>query len=455
MTMFKKLEKLLTILAIAYGLCAQIVVAAEEGTASQRSVLIDLEHSPVELHRIPIEVSQVSDRVYVASGITKLYLIATTEGNVLFDAGFSGQASKQLTLLQEAVPGKIVKVVVSHSHPDHTGAAIALQQQGAEIIAHREFVEEQRYLNELADYQHRRNQPLFPWMPEELPDRGPFPHGRLIPSHTVGEQDYIFELGGVRFEVLSAPGAEGADNIVLWLPDQKMLFSGDTFGPFFPAFPNVFTMRGEKVRKPVEYIQSLDKMIPLGAQMILPAHPPIVSSGGDEITAGLIRMRDAVQYVHDRVIDGMNSGKTVYQLMAEVVLPTELELSQQHGRVSWAVKSIWEYYATWFHFDTTTELYAVSPRAVYGDVGSLVGSDVLTRQAEEYLRRGEAVKAIQVLEMANAADDSYAPAWQSHRRALKVLLERAENGLANNYEIYWLRLQIRRIDEKLKVLVGP
>ena len=31
--------------------------------------------------------------------------------------------------------------------------------------------------------------------------------------------------------------------------------------------------------------------------------------------------------------------------------------AQIHGRVSWAVKSIWEYYATWFHFDATTELY--------------------------------------------------------------------------------------------------
>ena len=67
----------------------------------------------------------------------------------------------------------------------------------------------------------------------------------------------------------------------------------------------------------------------------------------------------SADYVHDATIAGMNAGKTVYQLMEEIALPPELALSQAHGRVSWAVKSIWEYYATWFHFDSTTELYSI------------------------------------------------------------------------------------------------
>lgn len=449
---FRTIKQLLLAAVITFSSLA--VYAVDEGTESQRSVLIDLQHTPVDLHKIPLQVHQLSENVYWASGITKLYLIQTAQGNVLFDAGYSGQAFKQLELLRAAVPGEIVKVVVSHSHPDHTALAIPLQKQGAKVVAHREFSEEQRYLNELAKYQHSRNQPLFPWMPRELPERGRYPHGQLVPDQTVGEQDYAFELGGIKFEVLSTPAAEGADNLVLWMPEQKMLFSGDTFGPFFPAFPNIFTMRGEKIRKPIEYIQSINKMIPLGAEVILPAHPPIVAEGKEFIVAGLKKMRDAVQYVHDEVVKDMNAGKTVYQSMAEITLPTELELSQQHGRISWAVKSIWEYYATWFHFDRTVELYPVAPNAVYTDVGNLVGSDVLTQQAEEYLLNDEPVKAIQVLEMASAADDSYVPAWQSHRKALSILLKRAENGLANNYEIFWLRMQIRKIDNKLNELAG-
>ena len=77
----------------------------------------------------------------------------------------------------------------------------------------------------------------------------------LVPNVTVdNDEPYRFTLGNRRFEVYGTPGAEGADNIVLWLPDEKILFSGDFFGPQFPQFPNVFTMRGEKVRKPIEYL---------------------------------------------------------------------------------------------------------------------------------------------------------------------------------------------------------
>ena len=109
------------------------------------------------------------------------------------------------------------------------------------------------------------------------------------------------------------------NNIVLWLPQQKVLITGDFFGPQFPQFPNIFTMRGEKVRKPVEYIASLDKLIALEPEIIIPSHlAPTV--GKEEIREGMQRIRDAVQYVHDETIAGMNAGKTVYQLMEEIHL---------------------------------------------------------------------------------------------------------------------------------------
>ena len=156
----------------------------------------------------------------------------------------------------------------------------------------------------------------------------------------------MFELGGVRFEVLNTPGAEGADNVSLWLPGRRILFTGDTLGFIWPGFPNIFTMRGEKIRRPVEYIRTLERFIALEPAMLVPSHhDPVV--GRDNVLAGLRKVRDAVRHVHDAVVAGMNEGRTVHEVMAEVTLPPELDLPQGHGKVSWAVKSIWEYYATW------------------------------------------------------------------------------------------------------------
>lgn len=62
--------------------------------------------------------------------------------------------------------------------------------------------------------------------------------------------------------------------------------------------------------------------------------------GRETIVAALTKIRNAVAYVHSEVIKGMNEGKTVHQLMDSIQLPAHLDLTQEHRRVSWAVKSI-------------------------------------------------------------------------------------------------------------------
>ena len=399
---------------------------------------------------IPVEVRKLADNVYQARGVANTHLIATSEGNVLYDTGLSLQVPKQKRLLEEAAPeAPLTHIIVSHSHADHSGGVKFWIEEDSEVIAHEEFSEEQRYLEELEPYFYFRNRTLFPFMPEEPPQIGLISYGGVEPTRTVRNgEPYAFELGGTRFVALATPGAEGADNVVLWLPDQKILFSGDFFGPLYPQFPNIFTMRGEKIRKPIEYIRSLNEIIALEPEMIVPSHKdPIV--GKDVIMDGLVRMRDAVQYVHDQTVAGMNAGKTIYELMEEIQLPPHLELNQAHGRVSWGVKSIWEYYATWFHFDRTTELYPVSPFEVYPEVVELAGIDALVERANVHIAAGRPVHALHLLEIALGPDGTNRAALAARRAALTTLLEQAETGLQNSYEIDWLKYRLRDTDEKL------
>jgi alkyl sulfatase BDS1-like metallo-beta-lactamase superfamily hydrolase len=232
------------------------------------------------------------------------------------------------------------------------------------------------------------------------------------------------------------------------LPQQKILITGDFFGPQFPQFPNIFTMRGEKIRKPIEYIKSLDRLMALKPEIIIPSHlDPTV--GAEEIREGMQRIRDAVQYVHDETIAGMNAGKTVNELMKEIKLPTHLELVQNHGRVDWAVKSIWEYYMGWFRYESTTELYPVPAREVYADLAAVAGSEGLLSLAQNYLNKGEPVKTLHIVEVTLAGDPQNANAFALQQQALQELLVRAENGLRNDYEIYWLNAQLEDTEQKL------
>ena len=125
--------------------------------------------------------------------------------------------------------------------------------------------------------------------------------------------------------------------------------------------------------------------------------------------------------------------------MKEVTLPPNLDLVQNHGRVDWAVRSIWDYYMSWFHFDSTTELYPVPATDVYADLAQAAGNEALQSLAQNYLLSGDPVKTLHVVEVLLAAEPANRAALELRQQALVALMEAAENGLRNDYEIYWLQ----------------
>ena len=397
-----------------------------------------------ELITLPISVTEVAPGIFQASGVGNSFAITTSEGNVIFDTGLIIQASEQITKLKAVVgEAEPVAIILSHSHADHVGGTRLWDNGSAQLITHEEFEEEQRYLTEINPYLHQRNRTLFPWIPETPRSSPGMDFRGLLPNVTVdNDEPYRFTLGNRRFEVYGTPGAEGADNIVLWLPDEKILFSGDFFGPQFPQFPNVFTMRGEKVRKPIEYINSLNRILALEPEMILPSHlKPVI--GTEQIARDMRKIRDAVQYVHDETVAGMNAGFSVEALMGSIALPRNLSLSQSHGKVSWAVKSIWEYYATWFHFDRTSELYATSQSAILDDLAELLDLDAARQQVRLYLDTGEPEKALLLLELLEGATVT------ETQRALKtetlLALKKQAAPIGNDYELYWLDSELEKL----------
>ena len=393
---------------------------------------------------IPIKAREIAPGIWQATGVGNAHLITSPNGHILFDTGLPTQVAKQIKALEPHMDGVDVShIVLSHSHADHSGGAKAWYEDGMDIIAHKEFAEEQRYLTELQDYQWDRNRTLFPFMPEEPPTLGLIAYGGIEPTIEVSNgEPFVIDLGDRTAEVIALPGAEGSDNLVLWLPKDRILFSGDFFGPIFPQFPNVFTMRGEKIRKPVEYIRSLEAVMALDPLIIVPSHRDPVTDKA-VIDDGLRRMHGATQYVHGAVVEGMNAGKSVETLMAEIALPPDLDLTQEHGKVSWAVKSIWEYYMTWFHFDDTTELYEVPKSSVSGDLIALAGAENISRIAAGHVDSGKPLEALHLIQIVLDEDPANREALKVKTQALGLLLDKAEATHKNAYEIYWLKAQIR------------
>ena len=125
------------------------------------------------------------------------------------------------------------------------------------------------------------------------------------------------------------------------------------------SFPNLYAIRGTKPRWALDWIRSLDRVLELKPEVVLNGHGDPIW-GSQEITQRLTRYRDAIQYVHDETVKGMNSGKDVFTLMQEIKLPAKFNLSEAFGKVNWSVRGIYEGYAGWFDGNPTT-MYNLPP----------------------------------------------------------------------------------------------
>jgi len=382
---------------------------------------------------------RIADGVYQSRGTANAQMVTTREGNVIIDTGLPTQdwLAEHLEAVSDA---PVTHLIATHAHADHYGATSSFADAETEIIVHAEFPHNQRYLKALAPTLMQRNKIFFPDDVPSLPSAllAPF-YPTIEPTRLVSDR-YSFEQGGVRFEVIAMPGAEGSDGLVVWLPDQEILFTGDFFGHIFPMWPNLVTIRGERPRFAMPYVDSLNRVLELDPRMLIPSHfEPI--EGRERIREGLIRMRDAVLYVHDQVIDGINDGKDVYTLMREIQLPSELAVPEVHGKVSWGVRSIYEAYLGWFHLDSTTELYPVPARAVYPEVVALAGGpQVFAERAGKLVGSGEPERALHFAELALSVDPEQGDALRARLAALELLLERS--GDVNHYEVEWLKHRI-------------
>jgi alkyl sulfatase BDS1-like metallo-beta-lactamase superfamily hydrolase len=203
--------------------------------------------------------------------------------------------------------------------------------------------------------------------------------------------------------------------------------------------PNLHTIRGDRLRFALPYIDACDTMLDLEPEVLLTGHfDPIV--GKALIRDELQRLRDAVQYVHDETVRGMNEGLDPFTLMRTIRLPEHLQVGEAYGTVPWAVRAIWHGYGGWFYFQSTTELGDTPVRELYAELASVAGADELVRRATMRLERGEALHAIHLVEIALAGEPRHRGALQAYLQAHEQLLAASHPG--NRWQRFWLQGEI-------------
>jgi len=389
---------------------------------------------------------EVAENVYMAPGFGNTFLVVTPEGNVVIDTSLSLFAPAHVAALRAIDDGPVRYIILTHGHSDHTGGVGLWREDGTQVIAQREQAELLDYTARLGGVLTHRSFDQFslllglPSRPFSAPDAPVENHGAEQLATTTFDQFCEFRLGGLTFQLVHTPG-ETPDHLSVWIPEYRIAFTGDNI---YGSFPNLYTLRGTKPRWALDYIASLERVESWQPAIVAPSHEQPIY-GVDAIRERLRRYRDAILFVHDETVRGMNAGTDVFTLMQTITLPPELDIGEGYGAVAWSVRGIYEGYLGWFDENPAT-MYAVAPQATYRELITLLGGpEPVLARAQALVAAGRHAEALRLTDVVLASDAANRTALETRLAAVEALFAAS----TNINERGWLNAARRTLQARL------
>lgn len=193
------------------------------------------------------------------------------EGSLVVDCGYTSAAARDLRAAAEELAGPIERLVVTHADFDHYGGAqvfsdvpiVASERTSAAIVENGpgRISELRETMNAYLAELDKRNAPE--WEREQ---------GRAIAAEVPGldlappTETFAGELELGTARVIDCGTGHTASDAVVWLPDQKVLFTADLIG----VDNHLNLTRGD----PRNWLAILDRLEALRPDRIVPGHGP-------------------------------------------------------------------------------------------------------------------------------------------------------------------------------------
>jgi alkyl sulfatase BDS1-like metallo-beta-lactamase superfamily hydrolase len=395
----------------------------------------------------------ITDRVSLAFAfdLANVVVIEGDDGIILIDTGWKVELAQEIrAAIREKTQKPIVAIIYSHGHLDHTGGVrgfVPPESEGEiEIYANEHWrrYQVERVSSRLPHIAHRlaAQTGLLLSGDEDIGmAAGPVRRqGKTVsyipPTQTVGDYAKL-EIAGVKIELFYAP-SELDDEMIVWLPEEKVLYGADVLADLSPF---AATPRFEEGRSVDGLIAAIEKMMTLPAEHFLPGHSlPI--SGAEKIQAFLVANRDANQFLRDQTIRQLAQNRTREEAADAVRLPPHMannpNLQEHYHRVSWVVRGLYTKLGGGWYGGDPVEMVRLSPMAEASRMIAMAGGiqPILDRSSRA-LAEGDPVWAAQlagyVLAAASVEGLDMEKAAGLRSRAFRAIAKDTPSANEHNY----------------------
>ena len=300
-------------------------------------------------------------KVHTAFGYeySNFSFIEGDDGVIAIDAGwFPDATARALAQVRQTTNKPVVAIIYTHVHHDHYGGAVALTRENPgqklpEIYAPKGWQEMVEYTSSVLFpmIQQRAYSQFGMILPRgengtvgagvgKVPTAKGTPPVFIPPSITITEPTAV-TIAGVRLEIIPSPGDIYSSHMMVWLPEEKVLFTGDVLGG---TFPYIETARFEMDRHPEGFVDSIDIALALEPDYLVSGHGRVLL-GREDVDDVLEATRDVIQYMIDQVDRLTVKGYSADQMIDEIVLPARLanhpDLQPHYHRVEWMIRGMY------------------------------------------------------------------------------------------------------------------
>ncbi|GEM_PF-225026 len=251
-------------------------------------------------------ITKVKDGIYVVYELANAGVIIADEGVAVIDTTTSPASAKRVVNEIRKITDKpILYAINTHYHGDHNYGNVVFKELGATIVGSNKTVELMRTREKRvkAFYESRAL---------------PMANMVVLPPDMTFDEELELRLGDKTLHLKFYGEGETDDAVAVYIPEEKVLFAGDTVIPFgFPIFG--MPVMNEGLRAEGQWIRTLENLEALDIDIVVPGHGRITDK------SVLTWMKDIAQFLLREVTAQVAEAKTLDETIAHVlsVMPEE------------------------------------------------------------------------------------------------------------------------------------